>query len=107
MRTQVAKLSLMLQHRPASEAMLIRAVLLFTGLEVRTELLLDSAAARGKCRREGVRTMRQLSTKVFWLQQWLDEEEQRRAVAQTISDPGQGDGESPGSTRGAQWWLFL
>ena len=40
----------------ASEAMLIRGVLLFTGLEVRTELLLDGAAARGMCRREGVGT---------------------------------------------------
>ena len=47
----------------AREAMLIRRVLLFTGLEVRTELLLDSAAARGRCRREGVGTM-----KVLWLQ---------------------------------------
>ena len=34
----------------ASEAMLIGEVLLFTGQEVRTELLLDSAAARGMCR---------------------------------------------------------
>ena len=39
-----------------SEAMLIRELLLFTGLEVRTELLLDSAAARGICRHEGVGT---------------------------------------------------
>ena len=40
-----------------------------TGLEVRTELLLDSAAARGICRREGVGTTRHLSTRVLWLQQ--------------------------------------
>ena len=53
----------------ASEAMLIREVLLFTGLEVRTELLLDIAASRGMCRREGVGTIRQLSTKVLWPQQ--------------------------------------
>ena len=46
--------------------MLIREVLLFSGLEVRTELLLDSAAARGTCRREGVGTIRHLSTKVLW-----------------------------------------
>ena len=49
--------------------MLIREVLWLTGLEVRTELLLDSAAARGICRREGVGTIRHLSTKVLWLQQ--------------------------------------
>ena len=49
--------------------MLIREVLLFTGLEVRTELLLDSAVARGICRREGVGTIRHLSTKVLLLQQ--------------------------------------
>ena len=53
----------------ASEAMLIRDVVLFTGLEVRTEILLDSAAARGIRRREGVGTMRHLSTNVLWLQQ--------------------------------------
>ena len=53
----------------ASEAMLIREVLWLTGLEVRTELLLDSAPARGICRREGVGTIRHLSTKVLWLQQ--------------------------------------
>ena len=47
-----------------SEAMLIREVLLFMGLEVRTELLLDSAAARGFCRREGVGTIRHLATEV-------------------------------------------
>ena len=43
----------------------------FTGLEVRTELFLSSAAAREICRREGVGTIRQLSTKVLvlWLQQ--------------------------------------
>ena len=52
-----------------SEAMLIREVLLFTGLEVLTELLLDSAPARGRCRREGVGTIRQLSTQVLWLQE--------------------------------------
>ena len=46
-----------------------RGGLSFTGLEVRTELLLDCAAARGICRREGVGTIFLLSTKVFWLQQ--------------------------------------
>ena len=53
----------------ASEAMLIREVLLFTGLEVRTELLLDTAASRDICRREGVGAIRQLSTKALWPQQ--------------------------------------
>ena len=48
--------------------MVIREVLLFLGLEFRTELLLDSAAARGICRREGVGTIRHLSTKVLWPQ---------------------------------------
>ena len=38
------------------------------GLEVRTELLLDSAAARGICRREGIGSIRHLSTKVLWPQ---------------------------------------
>ena len=52
-----------------SEAMLIREVLLFTGKEVRSELLLDIAAARGICRREGIGTIRHLSTNVLWLQQ--------------------------------------
>ena len=52
-----------------SEAMLIREVLRFMGLEVRAELLLDSAAARGNCRREEVGTIRHLSTKVLWSQQ--------------------------------------
>ena len=43
----------------ASEAMLCRGVLLFTGLEAQTEeLLLDGAAARGMCRRAGVGTIR-------------------------------------------------
>ena len=51
----------------ASEAMLIREVVLFT--EVRTELQLDTAASRGICRREGVGAIRQLSTKVLWPQQ--------------------------------------
>ena len=47
----------------ASEAMLIREVLLFTGLEVRTELLLDSAAARVMYQ------TRHLSTTVLWVHQ--------------------------------------
>ena len=44
----------MLQHRPPVQT---------------EELLLDSAAARGMCRREGVGTIRHLSTKVLWQQQ--------------------------------------
>ena len=48
-----------------SEAMLIRDVLLFMELEVRTALLLDSAAARGICR-----------TRVLWRQQLV----KRRSV---------------------------
>ena len=48
--------------------MLIRKVLLFTAVEVRTEVLLDGAAARGICRREGVGTMRHLSAQVLWPQ---------------------------------------
>ena len=50
-----------------SEAMLIRELEVRT--EVRTELLLDRAAARGMCRRERVGIVRQLSTKVVWLLQ--------------------------------------
>ena len=49
--------------------MLIRENIVVHGLDVRTEFLLDSAAARGICRREDVGTMRHLSTKVLWLQQ--------------------------------------
>ena len=44
----------------ASETLLIREVLLFTGLE-----------ARGICRREGVGIIRHSSTKVLWLQQLM------------------------------------
>ena len=42
---------------------------LFMGLEGRTELLLDSAAACSTCPREGVGTIRLLSAQVLWLQQ--------------------------------------
>ena len=66
--TQVAKLSVYhAAASAASEATLIRRVLLFAGLEVRTELSQDSAAARGMCRREGVGTIRHLSTNVYIL----------------------------------------
>ena len=41
-----------------SETMLNREVSLLMGPEVRTEFLLDSARARGICRREGVGTIR-------------------------------------------------
>ena len=51
-----------------SEAMLIRGVLLFMGLEVRTGLLMVSTAALGIRRREGVGTTCHLLTKVLWLQ---------------------------------------
>ena len=53
----------------ASEAMLVREVLTFAGFRVRSELLMDSAAARGICKREGVGRIRHLSTKVLWVQQ--------------------------------------
>ena len=48
--------------------MMMREVWVFMGLEVRTELLLDSAAARGICRREGVGNTLHLSTNLLWLQ---------------------------------------
>ena len=48
------------------EATLIREVLLFMGLEVRTEILPDRPA-RGTCKREGVGTICHLSTEVLWL----------------------------------------
>ena len=67
--TQVAKAEFYAAASATSETLLIREVLLFMGLEVRTELFLDSAAARGICRREGVGTTRHFSTKVLWLQQ--------------------------------------
>ena len=42
---------------------------MFVGLQVKTTLYMDSAAARGICKREGVGRTRHLSTKVLWLQQ--------------------------------------
>ena len=64
-RTQAAKL--ITAASATNEATLIRELEART--EVRTELLLDSAAARGICRSERVGTIRNLSTKVVWLQQ--------------------------------------
>ena len=67
----------------ASEAMYLREVFLHAGFEVRTELIMDSAAARGICRREGVGAIRHLSTKVLWLQQLV-----KRGVIAVGSTPG-------------------
>ena len=68
-RTQVAKLSTTLQHRPPARQCRFEKSLFSMGLEVRTEHFLDSAAARGICRCEGVGTVRHLSSKVLRLQQ--------------------------------------
>ena len=70
--TQVAKLSTSPQHQPPVGQKLIQEVLLFVALEVRTELLLDSAATRGTSGGECVGIIRHLSTTVFWLQQLVN-----------------------------------
>ena len=54
-----------------SEAIHIREVLVFFGYEVVMRLLMDSSAARGICRREGVGRVKHLETKCLWVQQYV------------------------------------
>ena len=52
----------------AAEGLFIKQVLEHAGFGVKLVLLMDSAAARGICRREGVGKIRHLSAKTLWLQ---------------------------------------
>ncbi len=52
----------------ASEGIYIKQVLQHAGFEVRMVLLMDSSAAKGICKREGVGKIRHLSAKTLWLQ---------------------------------------
>jgi hypothetical protein len=67
----------------ASDGMYIREVLLFFGFAVTTNLILDSSAARGICKREGVGKVRHLSCKVLWVQQLV-----KRGVINVLPTPG-------------------
>ena len=67
----------------ASDGMYIREVLLFFGFAVTTNLILDSSAARGICKREGVGKVWHLSCKVLWVQQLV-----KRGVINVLPTPG-------------------
>ena len=53
----------------AEEMLLARDVLMFFGCQVEASLHVDSAAARGICRREGVGKFKALEVRTLWLQQ--------------------------------------
>ena len=53
----------------AEEMLLARDVLMFFGCQVEASLHMDSAAARGIFRREGVGKVRSLEVRTLWLQQ--------------------------------------
>ena len=53
----------------AEEMLLARDVLMFFGSRVEASLHMDSAAARGICRREGVGKVKALEVRTLWLQQ--------------------------------------
>ena len=53
----------------AEEMLLARDVLGFFGFRVEAALHMDSAAARGICRREGVGKVKALEVRTLWLQQ--------------------------------------
>ena len=53
----------------AEEMLLARDVLMFFGYRVEASLRMDSAAARGSCRREGVGKVKSLEVRALWLQQ--------------------------------------
>ena len=53
----------------AEEMLMARDVLMFFGCRVGASLHVDSAAARGICRREGVGTVKSLEVRTLWLQQ--------------------------------------
>ena len=53
----------------AEEMLLARDVLMFFGFQVEAALHMDSATARGICRREGVGKVKALEVRALWLQQ--------------------------------------
>ena len=53
----------------AEEMLLARDVLMFFGCQVEASLHMDSAAACGICRREGVGKVKSLEVRTLWLQQ--------------------------------------
>ena len=53
----------------AEEMLLARDVFMFFGCRVEALLHMDSAAARGICRREGVGKVKSLEGRTLWLQQ--------------------------------------
>ena len=53
----------------AEEMLLARDVLMFFGCRVEASLHMDSAAARGICRREGVGKVKSLEVRTLWFQQ--------------------------------------
>ena len=53
----------------SEEMLLTRDVLMFFGCQVEASLHMDSAAARGICRREGVAEVKSLEVRTLWLQQ--------------------------------------
>ena len=53
----------------AEEMLLARDVLMFFGCQVGASLHMDSAAARGICRRQGVGKVNSLEVRTLWLQQ--------------------------------------
>ena len=63
--------------------MYIREVLVHFGFQVTSNLILDSAAVRGICKREGVGRVTRLSCKVLWVQQLV-----KRGVLLVGSTPG-------------------
>ena len=53
----------------AEEMLLARDVLMFFGYRVEASLHMDSAAACGICRREGIGKVKALEVRTLWLQQ--------------------------------------
>ena len=53
----------------AEEMLLAREVLMFCGYRVEASLHMDSAAARGICRREGVGKVKSLEVRTLWLEE--------------------------------------
>ena len=65
-RAQAPKLNATLQHRPPARQCGFEKCCCSWDWKFEPKLLLDNAAARGMYRRDGVGTIRHLSTKVFW-----------------------------------------
>eukprot|EP00972_Heterocapsa_arctica_P088234 13010343-Heterocapsa_arctica.AAC.1 len=65
----------------AEEISILRAVFEFLEYEVESDLYMDSAAARGMAKREGVGKVKCLEVKTLWLQQ---EVKRRRLELRTV-----------------------